>query len=80
LDLVVSVDTSIVHLAGAIGAPVWTLLTAAPDWRWILGRDDTPWYPSMRLFRQPSTEDWASVIQKVHAELTALATPRPPIR
>ncbi len=54
LDLVISVDTSIVHLAGAMGRPVWTLLAFAPDWRWLLHRADTPWYPSMRLFRQPA--------------------------
>ncbi|HLK61642.1 MAG TPA: tetratricopeptide repeat protein [Chthonomonadaceae bacterium] len=70
LDLVISVDTSVAHLAGAMGAPVWTLLPFAPDWRWLLDRADTPWYPTMRLFRQPQPTDWASVFQQVTAELT----------
>ena len=62
LDLVISVDTAVAHLAGALGAPVWTLISAAPDWRWMLGREDSPWYPSMRLYRQPALDDWASVM------------------
>jgi hypothetical protein len=61
------------HLAGALGRPVWTLLHADPDWRWMLGRDDTPWYPTMRLFRQPRPGDWAAVMARVRAELAALA-------
>lgn len=69
LDLVISVDTSVVHLAGALGRPVWTLLPFSPDWRWLLDRDDSPWYPTMRLFRQPSPGDWTSVINKVIADL-----------
>ena len=52
LDLIVPVDTSVVHLAGALGQPVWTLLPCMPDWRWLLEREDSPWYPTMRLFRQ----------------------------
>jgi tetratricopeptide (TPR) repeat protein len=71
LDLVISVDTAIVHLAGALGTPVWTLLPFAPDWRWLLERDDSPWYPTMRLFRQPATGDWASVFAQVASELPA---------
>ncbi|MBC9879007.1 tetratricopeptide repeat protein [Bradyrhizobium sp. INPA01-394B] len=69
LDLVISVDTSVVHLTGALGEPVWTLLPFNPDWRWLLDRDDSPWYSSMRLFRQPARGDWASVVDRVRGEL-----------
>jgi tetratricopeptide (TPR) repeat protein len=72
LDLIVSVDTSVVHLAGALGKPVWTLIPFSPDWRWMLNREDSPWYPTMRLFRQPSPGDWESVITKVKDELLKL--------
>lgn len=72
LDLLVAADTSIVHLAGAIRRPVWTMVPFSPDWRWMLGRDDTPWYPSMRLFRQPRQRDWKSVFARVAAELALL--------
>jgi Flp pilus assembly protein TadD len=65
LDLVITVDTSVVHLTGALGKPVWVLLPFMPDWRWLLGRDDSPWYPSARLFRQPFAGDWDSVIEAV---------------
>jgi tetratricopeptide (TPR) repeat protein len=69
LDLVIAVDTAICHLAGALAIPVWTLISHAPDWRWMLGRADSPWYPTMRLFRQPSRGDWASVMADVRAAL-----------
>ncbi len=69
LDLVVSVDTALVHLAGALGRPVWTLLPHAPDWRWMLGRQDSPWYPTMRLFRQPAPGDWDGAFTAVVAAL-----------
>ena len=76
VDLVITVDTALAHLAGAVGRPVWTLLAYAPDWRWMLGRDDTPWYPTMRLFRQPAPNDWGSVFREVRRELEArLAQP-----
>lgn len=73
LDLVISVDTAVAHLAGAMGKPVWTLLSFAPDWRWLLDREDTPWYPTMRLFRQTEPGNWDSVIQRATTELRALA-------
>jgi tetratricopeptide (TPR) repeat protein len=69
LDLVISVDTSVAHLAGALGKPVWILLTHAPDWRWLLGRDHSPWYPSARLFRQRETREWASMTMRLHEAL-----------
>jgi hypothetical protein len=69
LDLVVTVDTSVAHLAGAMGSPVWILLPYAPDWRWLLDRDDSPWYPTARLFRQSSPGDWGSVVDHVSEAL-----------
>ncbi|MBK3662881.1 tetratricopeptide repeat protein [Bradyrhizobium diazoefficiens] len=72
LDLVISVDTSVVHLAGALGAQVWTMVPFNPDWRWLLNRDDSPWYRSMRLFRQPKRDDWARVVNDVRLELEGL--------
>jgi Flp pilus assembly protein TadD len=69
LDLLITVDTAIAHLAGALGRPVWTMLCHTPDWRWHLDRSDSPWYPTMRLFRQPTWGDWDSVVNRVRAEL-----------
>ena len=69
LDLVISVDTAVVHLAGAMGLPVWTLLPFAPDWRWQLNRKDTPWYPSMQLFRQVQRGNWQTVFQQIMEKL-----------
>ena len=71
LSLVISIDTSIAHLAGAMGVPVWILLHRAPDWRWLLDREDSPWYPSARLFRQTTLGNWHDVIGRVEAELRA---------
>jgi tetratricopeptide (TPR) repeat protein len=71
LDLVVTVDTSVAHLAGALGKPVWILLPFAPDWRWMIDRTDSPWYPSARLFRQQVAGDWQTVIAAVVAALSS---------
>jgi len=72
LDLLISVDTSVVHAAGALGRPVWNLLEYGPDWRWMRDRTNTPWYPTMRLFRQPKLYDWPSVFEDVRASLESL--------
>lgn len=72
LDLMITVDTSIAHLAGGLGVPTWVLLPEPADWRWMIERTDTPWYPTMRLFRQPKAGDWKSVIQKIIDELRKL--------
>jgi hypothetical protein len=69
-DLLISVDSSPVHLAGALGRPTWVMLPRVPDWRWLLERDDTPWYPQMRLFRQETRGDWSAVIGRIATELS----------
>lgn len=75
MDLIVSVDSSVAHLAGALGKPLWVMLAAIPDWRWLLERDDCPWYPSARLYRQPRAGDWASVVERVRRDLGAMPAP-----
>jgi ADP-heptose:LPS heptosyltransferase len=76
LDLVITVDTSIAHLAGALGRPTWLLLPFTPDHRWLLNRDDSPWYPSLRLFRQQKPQAWDGVLTRVAAALGELARTR----
>jgi hypothetical protein len=74
LDLVITSDTSIAHLAGALGVPTWIALSFSPDWRWMLEREDSPWYPTVRLFRQQSAGDWAGVFARIKTALAALAS------
>lgn len=76
VDLVITVDTMIAHLAGALGRPTWLLLKAEPDWRWDPTRRDTPWYPAMRLYAQPRRGDWTSVLAAVRADLDAFSQSR----
>jgi tetratricopeptide (TPR) repeat protein len=73
LDLVIGVDTAVVHLAGALGKPAWILLPFSPDWRWMLDRENSPWYPSLRLYRQPALGDWHSVVGRLRADLANVA-------
>src|SRR6202023_4377501 len=72
LDLVITCDTALAHLAGALGVRVWVVLQAVPDWRWLTERADSPWYPTMRLFRQRTPGDWSEVFDRVAAELAVL--------
>jgi tetratricopeptide (TPR) repeat protein/glycosyltransferase involved in cell wall biosynthesis len=76
LDLVITVDTSVAHLAGALGKPVWILLTHSPDWRWLQFREDSPWYPSARLFRQTQRGEWGTVVQRIRRLLDAIVRSR----
>jgi ADP-heptose:LPS heptosyltransferase len=71
LDLVLTVDTSMAHLAGAVGCPTWVFLPYCPDWRWLLEREDSPWYPQMRLWRQESPGDWSAPLRRVREALLA---------
>ncbi|MGD0585408.1 MAG: tetratricopeptide repeat protein [Oryzomonas sp.] len=73
LDIIITIDTSVAHLAGAMGKPTWLLLPYAADWRWMTDRDDSPWYPTMKLFRQPEPGDWGAVIRSVAASLAQLS-------
>src|SRR5205823_2937597 len=72
LDLVITSDTAVAHLAGALGMPVWVALPFVPDWRWLLDRADSPWYPTMRLFRQKRAGDWAEVFAEIESALKSV--------
>ena len=69
LDLVICSDSAVAHLAGALGIPVWLVLGVIPDWRWMLQREDSPWYPTMRLFRQTQRDNWSEVFTRMAEEL-----------
>jgi hypothetical protein len=77
LDLVITSDTAVAHLTGALGRPGWVMLQHVPDWRWLLDRPDSPWYPSLTLYRQESRGDWAGVMRRIAAELGRLPLTRP---
>jgi hypothetical protein len=80
LDLVISVDTSVAHLAGALAKPVWIMLPFVPDWRWLLDRDDSPWYPTVRLFRQDSRRVWDNVVASIDASLCDVLAQPPEVK
>jgi Flp pilus assembly protein TadD len=80
LDLVITCDSSVAHVAGALGVEVWVALSFVPDWRWLLGRDDTPWYPTMRLFRQERLDDWDGVFARIAAALRARVAGTPSLK
>jgi ADP-heptose:LPS heptosyltransferase len=69
LDFVISIDSAVAHLAGALGKPVWILLNKGCDWRWFLEREDSPWYPTARLFRQTTSGEWQEVVKRIEIEL-----------
>jgi ADP-heptose:LPS heptosyltransferase len=69
LDLIISVDTSVAHLAGSLGKETWVLLPFTPDWRWMLDRQDSPWYPSIKLYRQQTVGDWTTVFKEIQKDL-----------
>jgi len=75
LDLVITVDTAVAHLTGALGKPVWIMLRHSGEWRWLLNRCDSPWYPSARIFRQKVRGDWAGVVREVAVALSTLFFP-----
>jgi hypothetical protein len=79
MDVVVTIDNSAAHLAGALGVPVWLLLPFAPDWRWFQTRESSLWYPAMRIFRQPKAGDWSSVVQRVRLALSMAGTKLPTV-
>ena len=79
MDLVISVDTAVAHLAGALGKKTWVLLPYAPDWRWLLNREDSPWYPSLKLYRQDRNGDWTGVLGRVNADLKMLTPENLPV-
>ena len=74
LDLIITSDSAVAHLAGALGVAVWVALPWIPDWRWLLDRQDSPWYPTMRLFRQTRAGDWGEVFARMAAELASLSS------
>jgi Tfp pilus assembly protein PilF len=76
LDLVITPDTALAHLAGALGVPIWVAIPFVSDWRWLMGRDDSPWYPTMRLYRQPRWNDWDNVFARITRDLASLADTR----
>jgi ADP-heptose:LPS heptosyltransferase len=76
LDLVITVDTAVAHLAGAVGKPVWLLNRFESEWRWLYGREDSVWYPSMRIFNQTSPRDWGKVIERVAKALKSVVVER----
>jgi len=80
LDLIISVDSSVAHLAGALGVPVWVALPFSPDWRWLLEREDSPWYPTMRLFRQTRPGHWPDVFERIAAEVAYRNSPSASLR